>query len=110
MALWIGALADEVTVAVGFYPALPWERMSPTWASYAGKAGDDPRLGGGRHVAAAGVQAAVRGIEAAGGTVEVYDYPGTSHAFFNDERPEVYDAEQSATAWRRTVDLLRRRL
>ena len=50
--------------------------------------------------AADGVQAAVRGIEAAGGTVEVYDYPGTSHAFFNDQRPEVHDAEQSATAWR----------
>ena len=29
LALWSGALADEVKVAVGFYPAIPWERMSP---------------------------------------------------------------------------------
>ncbi len=110
LSLWSGALADEVTVAVGFYPALPWEKMSPTWGSYAGKAAMIHASEEDGTSAADGVQAAVRGIEAAGGTVEVYDYPGTSHAFFNDQRPEVHDAEQSATAWRRTVDLLRRRL
>ena len=32
-----GALADEVKVAVGFYPAMPWERMAPTWDNYADK-------------------------------------------------------------------------
>src|SRR4051794_35243613 len=29
LALWTGALADEVKVAVGFYPAIPWEKMQP---------------------------------------------------------------------------------
>jgi carboxymethylenebutenolidase len=37
---------------------------------------------------------------------EFVTYPGTRHAFFNDERPEVYDAEASADAWRRTVSFL----
>src|SRR4029453_873540 len=37
LALWSGALADEVKVAVGFYPAVPWEKMSPTWGNYAHK-------------------------------------------------------------------------
>jgi dienelactone hydrolase len=37
-------------------------------------------------------------------------YAGTDHAFFNDERPEVYNAEASSTAWRRTLALFRANL
>ena len=37
-------------------------------------------------------------------------YPGTHHAFFNDTRPEVYDAAASATAWQRTLALFRSQL
>ena len=35
LALWSATLSDRIGAAVGFYPALPWERMSPTWANYA---------------------------------------------------------------------------
>jgi carboxymethylenebutenolidase len=110
LALWSGALADEVTVAVGFYPAVPWERMSPTWGNYANKTAMIHASEEDGTSRAAGVQAAIKGIEAAGGTVEVHDYPGSKHAFFNDRRPEVHDAQHSATAWRRTRDLLNSRL
>ncbi|MBX3119294.1 MAG: dienelactone hydrolase family protein [Fimbriimonadaceae bacterium] len=37
---------------------------------------------------------------------EFVTYPGTQHAFFNDDRPEVYDAAASADAWNRTVKFL----
>lgn len=37
---------------------------------------------------------------------EFITYTGTQHAFFNDQRPEVYDAEASADSWRRTIDFL----
>jgi carboxymethylenebutenolidase len=30
---------------------------------------------------------------------EFITYPGTTHAFFNDSRPEVYDADASKDAW-----------
>jgi carboxymethylenebutenolidase len=60
--------------------------------------------------AAPGIKAAVAAIEDAGGTVEVYDYPGTHHAFFNDDRPEVYNREAAETAWERTVTFLHEQL
>ncbi len=39
--------------------------------------------------------------------VVVYD---ADHAFFNDTRREVYDAEAAADAWRRVLDLFRKNL
>ena len=58
--------------------------------------------------------AAVRELEAQlkerGKAVEMHIYPGTDHAFFNDTRPEVYDPEAAADAWRRTVAFLRQHL
>jgi carboxymethylenebutenolidase len=58
--------------------------------------------------------AAVRALEAKvrahGKSVETHTYPGTDHAFFNDTRPEVYDPEAAADAWRRTVDFFRTHL
>ena len=41
--------------------------------------------------------------------VEVVTYDA-DHAFFNDTRPEVYDAEAASDAWRRVLDLFRKRL
>jgi carboxymethylenebutenolidase len=37
-------------------------------------------------------------------------YPGTDHAFFNDTRPEVYDAEAATDAWHRTIEFFREHL
>jgi carboxymethylenebutenolidase len=110
LALWSGALADEVKVAVGFYPAIPWEKMSPTWGNYTNKSAMIHASEEDGTSKADGIQAAVKGIQEAGGDVEVYDYPGSSHAFFNDQRPEVYSKEHSEQAWRRTLDLLKSRL
>jgi carboxymethylenebutenolidase len=110
LALWSGALADEVKVAVGFYPGVPWERMSPTWGNYANKSAMIHASEDDGTSSADGIQTAIHGIEDAGGTVEVYDYPGSHHAFFNNERPEVHSKEHSETAWRRTLDLLGSRL
>jgi carboxymethylenebutenolidase len=41
--------------------------------------------------------------------VEVVTYDA-DHAFFNDTRPEVYDPEAAADAWRRVLDLFRKHL
>lgn len=41
--------------------------------------------------------------------IEVVSYDA-DHAFFNDTRPEVYDAEAAADAWRRVLELFRKNL
>jgi carboxymethylenebutenolidase len=110
LALWSATIAPEIAVAIGFYPAMPWERMSPTWSSYDGKAAAIHTAEGDGGTAAEGIQQAKAMIEAAGGSVALYDYPGTQHAFVNDERPEVHDPEATALAWERTVTLLHSRL
>jgi carboxymethylenebutenolidase len=110
LALWSGTLAPNVIAAVAFYPGLPWERMSPTWDNYQGKSVMIHCSEQDGTSSAPGIQTAWTSINLAGGDVEVFDYPGTQHAFFNDDRPEVYDADASALAWERTLSLFKRRL
>lgn len=41
---------------------------------------------------------------------EVQIYDGVDHAFFNDDRPEVYNREAAEDAWRRTIEFFRQHL
>jgi carboxymethylenebutenolidase len=106
LALWSATVAENIEAVVGFYPAVPWERMNPEWPNYAGKYALIHCSEEDGTSSAPGIVAAVAGIETAGGEVEVFDYPGTRHAFFNDDRPEVFDRPAAELAWRRTVEFL----
>lgn len=46
-------------------------------------------------------------LERAGVQAEMHVYPGTEHAFFNDDRPEAYRPEAAEQAWERTVAFFR---
>ena len=46
-------------------------------------------------------------IKKAGKQSEIHIYPNADHAFFNDERPDVYDKAAAQDAWRRTLDFFR---
>lgn len=110
LALWSATLSDLIVATVGFYPALPWERMSPKWSSYSGKAAlihcsEENGASG-----APGIQAAALAIKEGGGEVILHDYPGTGPSFFNDDLPAVYKRRASASAWARTLEFLRSRL
>jgi carboxymethylenebutenolidase len=107
LALWSATLSDRIRVGVGFYPAVPWERMRPRWDNYSGKGAVIHCSESDGTSAAPGIQTAKAAIEAAGGSCTLFDYPGTKHAFFNDDRPEVYDADAATSAWARTLDALR---
>jgi carboxymethylenebutenolidase len=110
LALWSATLSEHIVATAGFYPFLPWERMSPQWSNYAGKAAVIHCSEEDGTSSAPGIQQAKRAIEAAGGECVTYDYPGTKHAFFNDDRPEVYDVDAATSAWARTLELFRARL
>ena len=57
---------------------------------------------------------AVRELEAKlkdlGKQAEIRIYEEADHAFFNDERPEVYDAQAAEDAWQRTIQFFRQHL
>jgi carboxymethylenebutenolidase len=54
-------------------------------------------------------RALVEKIANAGGSVDAHFYDA-GHAFFNDQRPEVYSAHDAALAWERTIAFLRERV
>ncbi|WBB72781.1 dienelactone hydrolase family protein [Micromonospora sp. WMMD1128] len=113
LALWSGTSSERIVATAGFYPRLPWEGMpadSDDWAGYAGKAALIHCSEADGLSAADGVQGVRRSIEAAGGTCQTFDYPGTAHAFFNEDRPEHFDQRAAATAWARTLELFRAKL
>src|SRR5512132_2507363 len=49
-------------------------------------------------------------IKKAGKSSEFHIYPGVDHAFFNDERSDVYNKGAADDAWRRTVAFFRQHL
>jgi carboxymethylenebutenolidase len=49
-------------------------------------------------------------LGALGVSVDLHIYAGTHHAFFNDGRPDVYDAAAANAAWTRTLAFFRANL
>ena len=96
---------DAVVACVPFYGIIPWPDAQPDYSALrAAVLGhiaekDDFFTPG----AAAELEGKLRGL---GIDVQFHVYPGADHAFFNDTRPEVHQAEASAVAWQRTVDFL----
>ena len=99
---------DLVKAAVPFYGIVPPDR-EPDWsrleAAVEGHYAEDDDM--------AGPEVASRveeRLSALGKEVRMFVYPGTHHAFFNDTRPEVYDADAARQAWIRTLEFLRAKL
>lgn len=110
LALLAPTVSPHIDCTVAFYPAMPWPDYHPAWANYAGKEAlihqceaDMPSTG-------PDIARYAEEIAAHGGIAVVESYPGTQHAFFNDDRSEVHDPKASALAWERTIDVLHRRL
>jgi carboxymethylenebutenolidase len=58
------------------------------------------------YVAASGVKKLGQALRAAGREATFYNYPGTTHWFCEDDRPEAYHPEAAELAWRRMVEFL----
>ena len=110
----LGPIANQrIRCAVAFYPAMPWPDYAPDWSKYGASVASLPactivhKAEADEAVYGPKIAEAVASIEAAGGAVQVFEYPGTQHAFFHDGRPEVYDEAASALAWERTLAAFR---
>jgi carboxymethylenebutenolidase len=107
LSLFAASKNSEVAACVVFYgghpnvkPDLP-ALNAPVLGIWAGKDG---------FVNADIVSALDRQLTALGKRHEFHTYANADHAFFNDTRPEVYDAQAAADAWKRTIEFFRREL
>jgi carboxymethylenebutenolidase len=100
---------DAVKACAVWYGLIPWAGAEPDYSKI-----DAAVLG---HYAendgfftpdkAADLQAK---LDELGKEADLHVHPGVDHAFFNDTRPEVHDPEQSAIAWRETIDFFKEKL
>jgi carboxymethylenebutenolidase len=97
---------DAVVACAPYYGVIGWPSAQLDWSKLHAKvegeyAEFDDYAG---PEASGSFQEQLRGL---GKDATLNVHPGTHHAFFNDTRPEVYDAAASASAWDRTVSLFR---
>ena len=110
LAIWSATLSKEIGASVAFYPGASWERHNPDWSQFKGKTAQIHCAEGDGTSSAPGIQEAKEKITSAGGQIELFDYAGTSHAFFNDDRAEVYSPEAAALSWKRVLEIFKRSL
>jgi carboxymethylenebutenolidase len=107
LSLFAASKNSAVGACVVFYGGHPHvkpelERLeAPVLGLYAGKDG---------FVTPESVAELDRRLTALGKRHEFHTYPNADHAFFNDTRPEVYDAKAAADAWQKTLAFFRREL
>lgn len=96
---------DKIKACVPWYGLIPWPNVQPEWSRL-----DAVILGHYAENDSAFPPEAARNLEsdlqAQGMEVEIVVHPGVDHAFFNDSRPEVYDANAAGAAWQQTVGFL----
>jgi carboxymethylenebutenolidase len=107
LALFAACKNPEIGACVDFYGIHP--KVQPDLARLSA-----PVLGffGAKDefVTPAAARALEKQLRDAGKEVDFAIYPDVGHAFFNDSRPESYDAARAKEAWNRVLELFRKRL
>jgi carboxymethylenebutenolidase len=98
---------DAVKAVAPFYGVIPWPSLRPDWTKLDGEI-DGHYADNDAYASPAVVRALGEELTDLGKKAAFHIYPGTEHAFFNDTRPDVYNAEASRAAWDSTLDLFRR--
>ncbi|HEX9161808.1 MAG TPA: dienelactone hydrolase family protein [Thermoanaerobaculia bacterium] len=107
LAQYTGAKEKNAGATVSFYGGfrkldIKWEQLSgPILLIYAGND---------KNVSPDQGRELEKKLKQLGKKVELKVYPNTDHAFFNDTRPQVHNAEAAADAWRRTLDFFRQHI
>jgi carboxymethylenebutenolidase len=100
---------DAVKAVVPAYGLIPWPDAQPDFskldaAVLGHAAGEDDFF---TPDAARQLETELKGL---GKRVEFHFYPGVGHAFFNEDRPEVYHRASAELLWDRTVAFFRQTL
>ena len=104
-ALWLAAQRPETIRAVTIFYSTGEGDFERSQAAFQGHFAErDP------YKSAEGVQALEQALRAAHRPTDFYTYPGTGHWFFENDRPDAYDAQAARLAWGRTVDFLHQQL
>ena len=107
LALFSATLNPSIGATVNFYGIHP--NVKPDYAKLAG-----PVLGlyaeTDSFVTPQVAREVDKAIKSAGKPSEIHIYPGVNHAFFNEERPDVYNKAAADDAWRRTLTFFRQHL
>jgi len=100
---------DAVAAVVPAYGVIPWPDAQPDYTTMtAAVLGHVAELDGSfTPEAAAALEATLTGM---GRDASFLVYPGVDHAFFNEDRPEVYDAAAAELLWERTLTFLHAQL
>ena len=110
LAMILGAQRpDKVKAVVPWYGFFAWPDSEPDWAPM-----DASLLGfmAEKDTYFTPEQAGQleKKLQDMGKDVRMKVVPGVDHAFFNDTRPEVHDAEQSQACWQEMLDFFRQKL
>jgi carboxymethylenebutenolidase len=107
LALLAGTTSDHVGAVVDFYGIQPNVKpdFSKLTAPVLGLFGEQDDF-----VPPEAVYQLETAIQQAGGTMEARIYANAGHAFFNDTRPEAYNADAAEDAWQRTLTFLQQQL
>jgi carboxymethylenebutenolidase len=110
VALWLATLRpDQVKAVVPFYGIIPWEAAQPDYSKLAavvqGHYAENDDFANPESVRA--LDAQLKGL---GKQAEFFEYPGTEHAFTNDQRPEVFVPDATALAYDRAFAFLHEQL
>lgn len=98
--------SDAVAACAPYYGVIGWPSIQVDYSAITGRvvgeyAENDDFAG------PDAVRAQEAAMREAGVDVAMHIHAGAQHAFFNDTRPEVYDAAAAIEAWARTLDLFR---
>jgi carboxymethylenebutenolidase len=94
-------LAEEIAAVVTIYATYPGLDYRDAQAAYLCHFAEDDPFNSAEEVAEM-----ERALQAAGRPATFYTYPGTTHWFFDSDRPDAYDAAAAALALERTVAFL----
>ena len=107
LSLYLASLKPEIGACVVYYGVLPGAQLdfASIQAAVLGHYAENDNFAG-----PAAARELESNLKSLGKEVEFHIYPGTEHAFFNDTRADVYNADAAKLSWERTLPFFRTHL